>query len=174
MERIIVIGCCGAGKTTISRQIQKKLGFPLFHLDQYYWKSGWQEPDPSTWQNVVKKLASREKWIIDGNYGGTIDIRISRADTIVYLNFSTFTCLYRVIKRIFQHYGKVRSEMPPGCAERFDWKFLHYVSTFRFKKGKDLLIKLKKLSNTKNVIILRNDRDVNRFLSKSPSFNKSI
>ena len=165
----MVIGCCGAGKTTLARQIQNKTGLPLIHLDRYYWKPGWKESDTFEWEKTVHKLASEKNWIIDGNYGGTMGIRISQADTIIYLIYSTLVCLIRVIIKILMKYGNVRSEMPPGCPERFDWKFLHYVATFQRRKGKKLLKILTGLPTSKQTIILHNKREVQTFLAKLPS-----
>jgi len=116
----MVIGCCGSGKSTFSKQLKAMLNLELIHLDQYYWKPHWVESDSAEWSNKVQELANKEAWIMDGNYAGTMKWRIARADTIIYLDRSTLTCLWRVIKRTIQHYGKSRPDMPEGCKERFD------------------------------------------------------
>jgi hypothetical protein len=74
MKRIMVIGCCGSGKSTLSLKIQRITGLPLFHLDQYYWQPNWSEPSKEKWEKIVADLANKEEWIIDGNYGGTMDL----------------------------------------------------------------------------------------------------
>lgn len=76
----MIIGCCGAGKSTLARKLHAVAGLELIHLDRQYWKSGWIETEPEEWGEKVAGLVAKPNWIIDGNYGGTMDIRIKRAD----------------------------------------------------------------------------------------------
>lgn len=161
----MIIGCCGAGKSTLSRALSAKTGLPLYHLDQYYWRENWQETPKEEWRPIVQSLTDQDTWIIDGNYGGTFDIRIPRADVIIYLDYPTWKCFYRVIKRIAQYHGKVRPDMPKGCKERFNFEFLHYVATYKLIRGKSIHKKLEQLKQSKEVIVLSNDKQVEDFLS---------
>jgi len=160
----MIIGCCGAGKSTLSKKLHDKLQLELFHLDRYYWKPNWVETPKSEWEPIVRDLAAKESWIIDGNYGSTLDIRIARADTIIYMDYATPICLYRVISRAITHYGKSRSDMTEGCPERIDFNFLHYVATYNMLRRKSQLAKVMKVSDQKQCIILKNDREVKQFL----------
>jgi len=164
MERIMVLGCCGAGKSTFSKKLHEKTGLELIHLDQYYWKPNWIETETKEWESIVNDLAAKSNWIIDGNYGGTMDVRIERADTIIFLNYSTATCLYRVCSRIIKNYGRTRSDMTDGCPERFDYQFLHYVATFNIVRRKGILAKMGHVAKEKNCIVLRNDKEADAFL----------
>ena len=132
MRRIAVIGCCGAGKSTLSKELHSKLGVPLCHLDQLYWKSGWVERSQEGFLSRVSQVVSKSEWIIEGNYKSTFDIRFQRADIIVWLDYSRSICIYRTLKRIVTGYGKVRFDMAKGCPECFDWEFIKYV--WRFNK----------------------------------------
>lgn len=164
MQRIMVIGSCGAGKSTLARRIHKVLDLPLIHLDQHYWKAGWQESEPAAWESKVKELSNGSHWIIDGNYSGTMDIRLAKADTVILLDYPTWKCMYRVIRRILKYRGKTRPDMVKGCPERFDWDFLHYVLVFRLTRRKGILNKLKKVKKNVKVFIFRNDHSTERFL----------
>ncbi len=165
MNRIMIIGCCGSGKSTLSRQLQKAVNLPLFHLDQYFWKPNWTETPKDKWKDIVTDLANKDQWIIDGNYGGTMDIRFERADTIIYLDISTIRCLGRVIKRIWKYHGKVRPDMPEGCKERFDFDFLHYVAVYNLLRRKKLLTKLESLRNKKKIYHIKNNKDIKALIS---------
>ncbi len=167
MNRIMVIGCCGSGKSTLSRQLHKAIGIPLYHLDQYYWKPNWVETPKEEWKSIVLDLANKAEWIIDGNYGGTMDIRLKQADTIIFMDISTVRCLYRVLKRIWKYHGKVRPDMPERCRERLDFYFLHYVASYNMLRRKRLLKMLEKVKNHKEVHTIRNNRDISVFLSKT-------
>ena len=160
----MVIGCSGSGKSTFSRKLASILDLELHHLDQYYWKPNWEETPQSEWKEIVKKLASGSEWIIDGNFGGTMDIRIDRADTIIYLDIPTYKCLWRITKRIIKNHGKVRADMPEGCPERFDLEFYHYVLTYNLLRRKKKFEKLNKLKEQKDIYIFKNDLESHRFL----------
>ena len=143
-KRILVIGSCGSGKSTLSKKFQQILELPLIHLDQHYHKPNWEEPKKEEWNKIVSDLVKKPSWIIDGNYASSFDIRFPFADTIIYLDYSTFSCLYRVLKRIFKYYGRVRPDMPKGCKERFDLGFLNYVLTFKSKNRAKIYATLEK------------------------------
>lgn len=166
MKRIMIIGCCGAGKSTLARRLHKITNLPLFHLDQYYWKENWTETPKEEWEPIVAELAKKEEWIIDGNYGGTFKPRMDRSDTIIFLKYSTIKCLSRVTKRVWKYHGKVRPDMPAGCRERFDFEFFHYVATYNMIRGKLIQSKLDDLPANKKVIILSSDIEVEYFLNK--------
>ena len=165
MKRIMIIGCSGAGKSTFARNLYDVINIPVIHLDQHYHLPNWEEPPKEEWEEKVKELVEGEEWIMDGNYGGTFDIRMRKADTIIYLNYSTLSCLHRVIKRTIKYYGQSRPNMAPGCKERFNLEFLHYVAVFNMIKGKSISKKLESLSESKKVITLKNDKEVEDFLS---------
>lgn len=166
MNRIMIIGCCGAGKSTLSRQLHEVTRLPLYHLDQYYWKPNWTETPKEEWKEIVTNLANKDKWIIDGNYGGTMDIRFDRADTIVYLDIHTIVCLNRVIKRVWKYQGQVRPDMPEGCMERFDFDFLHYVATYNLQRRNKIIAKLDVLSNQKKVYHIKNNNDIEALMAE--------
>lgn len=162
----MILGCCGAGKSTLARQLHQKTKLPLIHLDKEYWQPNWVETEPEIWKNKIHEFAQKSAWIMDGNYGGTVDIRLQSADTIIYLDRSRWLCLYRVLKRIVIHYGKTRADMNEGCKERFDWEFIKYVYYFYDKKRPKTLAQISKFSSSKQVFILNSDKAVRRFLNK--------
>ncbi|MEM6633628.1 MAG: DNA topology modulation protein [Bacteroidota bacterium] len=166
MERVMVIGCSGAGKSTFSRKLSQLTALELIHLDQHFWKPNWEEIDKAEWKEIVEMLSSKPKWIIDGNYGGTMDIRLSRADTIIFLDYPTLTCLWRVTKRTLTYRGRERPDMPKGCKERFDLNFYLYVAMYNTTRRKEILDKLAKVKGEKRMLIFNNDREASHFLGE--------
>ena len=167
MQRVAIIGSCGAGKSTLAQSLGNKLKLPVVHLDAHYWQPGWQETDREQWQEIQQKLVKGDRWIIDGNYGNTFDIRASAADTIIWLDFNRYLCLWRVFKRSFQHFGRVRPDMAAGCPEQFNWEFLLYIWNFPRLHRLKIINKLTKYRGNKQIIILQNPLQVLDLLKRT-------
>ncbi len=98
MKKIVLIGSGGAGKSTLARQLGEVLKINVYHLDALFWKPNWVGVPKDDQRNIQNKLVEKEEWIIDGNYGGTMEIRLNAADTIIFLIFieqSVFTVLLK-------------------------------------------------------------------------------
>ncbi|MDZ3831326.1 MAG: topology modulation protein [Sphingopyxis sp.] len=130
MDRVLVIGPCGAGKSTLSAALGPRLGLPVHHMDQLNWNPGWVESERETLLARLDAVVATDRWLIDGNYGSSLPPRLARADTIVYLDYPIHLCLRRLLRRIWTYRGRSRPDMPPGCPERFDLAFFFYVLTW--------------------------------------------
>ena len=174
MKKILIIGSGGAGKSTLSRQLGAILNLEVIHLDALYWHSGWVETPKPEWRQIVQELTVRESWVMDGNYSGTMDIRLLAADTIIFLDFPRILCLWRVIKRGWQYAGKTRPDMGSGCPEQLNWEFLKWVWTYPRDRRPGILEKLSQLAPHQKVIILRSPSEVKQFLQNISSSRKYI
>jgi len=166
MKKILVLGCCGAGKSTFSKKIHSILKLDLIHLDSHYHKPNWVEPEKEEWAKVLKQILRRENFIMDGTYLESLDERIKKSDTIIYLDYSLIKCFFRVIKRVLTDFGKKRSDMAPGCKEEFDLEFLWFVLTFNNKFRKKITQKLNSVKNKKNVFVFKIDKEAEKFLAQ--------
>src|SRR5690349_18913828 len=99
MKRVVVIGSGGSGKSTFSRELGRATGIPVIHLDREFWRPGWEETPKDEWNALVAELLAGESWIMDGNFGGTREMRMQAADTIIFLDLPRRVCLYRILKR---------------------------------------------------------------------------
>lgn len=131
MQRVLVIGSPGAGKSTLAHAVAERTDLPLFHLDQMFWLPGWVERDRDAGRAELAGVLAGERWIIDGNYGSTMPQRVARADTVIWLDYPTSLCLARVFKRWWQYRGRARPDMTEGCPENLNLEFLLYVMNFR-------------------------------------------
>jgi len=131
MQRVLVIGSPGAGKSTLAHAIAARTGLPLHHLDKLFWLPGWVERDRDEGRAELAEVLAGQRWIIDGNYGSTMAMRVARADTVVWLDYPTWLCLSRVFRRWWQYRGKARPDMTEGCPENLNLEFLLYVLNFR-------------------------------------------
>lgn len=161
-ERIIVIGSPGAGKSTLAKFVSEKTGIELFHLDRIHWLPGWNEIQDSEFIARQKEILSMESWIIEGNYQRTIDLRLHAADTVLFLDFPRYVCIYRALKRSTLEKNKPRPDMAEGCKEKLDLDFLKWIWNYPNRDRSETITKLAALSE-KTIITLRSRKDVRDF-----------
>ena len=130
MERILIIGCSGSGKSRLAHQLGQKLGLPVVHLDQLWWQADWQNVTVEEFDSRLAMALNMDRWIIDGNYSRTMGVRLSQCDTVIYLDFSRWACLLGMCQRLLSSRGKTRPDMPAGCPERFSWEFVKWIWDF--------------------------------------------
>ncbi len=168
VKRVMIIGSGGAGKSTLARTLGVRLGIPVVHLDAHFWKPGWVPTRRDEWLEIQKDLMHAQTWIMDGNYGGTMDARLALADTVIFLDLPRVLCLTRALKRRVQYRGRSRPDIAPGCPEKMDPQFLRWIWDFPRTKRPGILKKLEAArAMGAQVIHLRSPRDVNRFLETS-------
>jgi adenylate kinase family enzyme len=166
MQRILVIGSPGAGKSTLARRLGERLGLPLVHLDREHWSAGWVSLPKDEFVAKVAELAARPSWIIDGNYASTLDVRAARATAIIWLDLPRWLCMARIFKRIIVYRGRVRPDMAGGCPERLSLEFLRYAWNFssHSRPGNEALVTAAR--DDQKVVVLRTPGEVARFLNQ--------
>jgi adenylate kinase family enzyme len=110
-RRVIVTGMAGSGKSTFSLALAAKTGLPVIHLDLHFWKPGWVAPSQTEWREKQCGVLAGDAWIAEGNYHETLDLRLQRADTVVFLDLPWWLCAGRAFLRGFRMPG----ELPAGC-----------------------------------------------------------
>ncbi len=158
MKKIIVIGCPGSGKSTFSRSLHKKTRLPLYHLDMMYWNSDKTTVDKSLFRERLSAVLDADEWIIDGNYGSTMELRLAACDTCFFLDFPLEICLDGIKERR----GKPRSDMPWVETET-DTEFLDFIKKYNEKERPKVLDLLEKYSD-KNIIIFKSREEADEYL----------
>jgi len=166
-ERIIILGNAGSGKSTLSRILGEILNYPVSHLDQLFWQPGWIKPDPLEFREKVSESVLASSWISEGNYAPrTFDLRLPRADLVVWLNTPRIVCLFRVLIRSFRN--QKRPDLPAGCSEKINhefFNFLRYVWRFDTQDRPTIEKLCKEYGSEIPVVYLRNRKQINDFLA---------
>lgn len=161
MKKILILGSGGAGKSTFSKKLAKKLNLELIHLDHHYWKPNWKKTPKEEWGKEIEKLCQKEAWIMDGNYQSTLNIRIPTADTIILLNTPPLVCLWRILKR---RITKGKRIVAPGCPERITLGFIWWILWLYPKHKLPETLEILKKHKNKKVFILKTTQNKEKFL----------
>jgi len=166
MKRVLIVGSGGAGKSAFARRLASELHLPLVHLDAHYWLPNWTEPSKNDWSATVARLLSEDAWVMDGNYGGTLERRIAACDTVIFLDMPRLLCLWRVLRRWWMYRGHVRPDVgAEGCKERLDLSFVWWILTYPVTRRPAQMQQLDAMRGAKRVVVLSSKREVEDFLS---------
>lgn len=164
MNRVMIIGCGGAGKSTLARKLGEKTGLPVVHLDQLWWAPGnWQHIEKSEFDERLAVEMAKPRWILDGNFNRTVEARLEACDTVIYLDYPRLVCLKNWLGRVIQNWGRHRPDMTEGCNEWIDPDFVKWVWNFN-KNNRKRYYELLSGAQGKNVVILKSRRQTERFL----------
>ena len=158
MRKVIVIGCPGSGKSTFSRALQRKMGLPLHYLDMMYWNADKTTVEKSVFRERLAAVLASDAWIIDGNYGSTMEMRMQACDTVIFLDYPLEVCLDGIRARR----AKPREDMPWVETEE-DAEFLEFVKGYGEQQKPRVLALLEKY-NEKNVMVFRSREQADAFL----------
>ena len=157
----MVVGPSGAGKSRFSRLLSSKLNINVYHLDNIFWNSDKTHIDRDLFDKRLNEILIKDKWIIDGDYSRTYEIRMKESDTIFFLDYPIEVCFDGVESRI----GKERLDMP-WVEDEFSLEFKEWIINWykdAYIKLKDLLEKYKDI---KNIIIFKSRDEANEYLNR--------
>src|SRR5436305_13716253 len=103
MEKIVIMGSSGAGKTTLARKLGPMLKINVIHLDRLFWECGWKAKTRETRIDILQKRIMEKQWIIEGTYLHISELHLKAADTIIFLDIPPLSCLCRLIKRHLEY-----------------------------------------------------------------------
>lgn len=133
----MIFGRPGSGKSTFATWLSRSLGFPLHHLDKHFYVNNWVERDYNEFLQIQQNIVDTECWIVDGNSTRSLEMRMKRADLVLYFNFSKFICYLRIFKRFFNP-NRSFDDRAPGCKEKVRFPLLKYIWGFEERVAEDI------------------------------------
>lgn len=159
MEKVIIIGCPGAGKSTFARKLKEKTGLPLFYLDMIWHKPDGTNISRDEFDGKIKEIMKKKQWILDGNYIRTLEMRLKECDTVFLLDYPLELCLEGASSRI----GKERPDMP-WIESELDLEFRQFIVDFPRDSLPKIYELLKKYEKEKELHIFRKREDAEEYL----------
>lgn len=161
LKRIAIIGLPGSGKSTFALNLGKTLGIHVYHLDKYVF-NGALKRDRQEFLTAKYALVNQESWIIEGCSISTLEMRFTRADTVIYFRFSRWLCLWRIIKRVFTFNESIADT---GCLKGVNWALLKYMWNFE-RNHQENIEKFRKCYPHVEFLVFRQWKDSNTYLEK--------
>ena len=161
MKRIMIIGCPGSGKSTFARALAAKKGLPLYYLDMMYWNPDRTTKPKEEFRAALRETVSLPEWIIDGNYGSTLEIRMEVCDTVIFLDYPVEVCIAGVEERR----GKPRPDMPWVEVEP-DLEFIEFIKKYN-EESRPKVIELLEKYKEKNIIIFKSRAEADEYLRRA-------
>ena len=161
MKKVIVIGCPGSGKSTFSRKLRDKTGFPLFCLDKIWHKADRTTVTREEFDEALGRILDGDYYIIDGNYNRTLERRFADCDTVIWMNIPITECIKGVESRI----GKEREDMP-WVETEFSSDFREWIEGFPERETPKILSLIEKYKSEKSIVILRSHAEAQCFIEE--------
>ncbi len=167
VKNIMVLGCSGGGKSTLTANLAEITRLRAVHLDHYLWLPNWVQRSRKEMQSLVDKEILEDGWITDGNHSASnYNLRVKRANMLIWVDISRWRCLLNIFMRVWKYRGRTRPSMTAGCLERLDMEFLLYVWNFKKTRGTALERLFEVEKQTKHCIRLKTYADINAFEKK--------
>ena len=158
--KIMITGCCGSGKSTLSRKLADRTGLPLFHLDMIWWRPDESHIPREDFDRILAELTAGERWIIEGDYSRTYEVRIRAADTVIFLDYPEAVCMDGIRARV----GQPRPDMP-WKESTLDPELVALVQNYCRDNRPALLALLQKYPE-KQTLIFPSRQEADRWLSR--------
>lgn len=164
VDRIAIIGCGGSGKTYLANRLAALLNLPLTHLDGVYYDADWNPLPQEEFADIQRKLVAEPRWLLEGNYAGTLPIRLATADTVIFLDLHAITCLVGIVRRRWKYRGGQHAQ--EGVYDRLTWNFIRYIWGYRKTMRPRVRQLLAEHGGDARLIALTSHRQADRFVAQ--------
>lgn len=163
LNRVMIFGLPGSGKSTFATKLAQHLNLPIFHLDKHFYIENWIERDYQEFLDIQQHFVDQPKWVIDGNAMQSLEMRFQKADTAIYFHFPVFVCLWRILKRVFQKAWHI-PDLAEGCTKSVRFKLIKYMFQYH-KRYSPKMDALRQKYPQVRFYIFKSDREAAAFLN---------
>lgn len=129
-QRLLIVGCGGAGKSTFAREVGARFLLPVVHLDKLWWLPYWVERETEEFDALLAEALKKSAWVMDGNYLRTMELRLNACDGAVFLDIPAEECLKNAYARAEEYRGRTRPDITEGCIETVHDDFKEWILRF--------------------------------------------
>ena len=168
MNRIVILGNSGTGKSTLARELSGLLNIPVYHTDKIYHTTQWPDNESEKikiWEDKLKKPLSESSWIFDGGNRRMLDLKLSRADTVIFLDYNRLISFQHLLKRRFMYRNTKRPDMPDDWQEKIDLKFWKLVWNFNKKYRPGIIEAIDRHRGELDVYVFKSQRQTKAFVN---------
>ena len=159
-NRIIVLGCPGSGKSTFARALAARTELPRIHLDSAWWRADGSHISRDEFDRARAELLAGEKWIMDGDYSRTYEVRLRAADTVIFLDYPEDVCMAGIVGRV----GEERPDMP-WTESTLDPELVAMVKNYA-RDNRPVLLDLLRRYADRQVLVFTDRTRADRWLSE--------
>jgi adenylate kinase family enzyme len=164
MKKVAIVGCGGSGKSRLARELGRILGAPVTHLDAVYFDDEWNALPLDQFADVQRELVGQPRWVIDGNYHATLQVRLEACDTVVLMDVSTVAALYGIVSRQIRHGAGHQGN---GIHNRINWTVIKYVAGYRRTMRPRVMARIEQFAADRaEAVLLSSRRRTRRWLRK--------
>ncbi|MFG1697231.1 topology modulation protein [Nonomuraea sp. NPDC049309] len=163
MNRVVVVGSGGSGKSHVARELGRLLQVPVIHLDAVYYDDEWNPLPPEKFEAAQRELVGEPCWVIDGNHNSSLYIRLAACDTVVMMDVPTWAALWGIFFRQLRHGS---GQHGSGVYNRIHWGVVSYVATYRRRMRPKVLAKINEFAAGKQVVYLTSRAETRRWLER--------
>ena len=164
MEKVIIIGCPGSGKTTFAEKLQKVTGLPLYYLDAIWHKPEKTHISREDFDARIQEIFDTPGWIIDGNYRRTLEMRLTHCDTVFLFDLPAEVCLQGARDRV----GKERYDLP-WLEKELDPDFAQGIMDFPKKVLPGIYDLIEKYRDEIEIFIFKSREEADEYIAKCKS-----
>ncbi|MFB6627207.1 topology modulation protein [Streptomyces sp. NPDC056374] len=159
MKKVAIVGCGGSGKSFLARELGGILDAPVTHLDAAFYDDEWNALPLDKFADLQRELVAQPRWVIDGNYNSTLQMRLDACDTVVLMDVSTVAALYGIFSRQIRHGAGHKGN---GVHNRINWGVIKYVATYRRKMRPRVMSKIEEFASGRAEVVLLTSRGQTR------------
>lgn len=176
MQRVMIIGQPGSGKSRLAHALGQRTGLPVIHIDTIHWQPGWVERSFDEKTRLCREVEARDQWIFEGGHSATWDNRVARADLLIWIDRASALRFWRVLLRTLLQRGRSRPDLPEYCPERLGNlpEFFRFMWETRRSARARMKQFVAEVPAGCRVVHLRSNRQTSRFLATAQAPSRVV